>query len=113
MHQGKLKAAVKKFQPMVGEGKSEAEIREAIAADDKGYSDDEVNEIYSSVATPDTGDDGSDEEETDKPVKAKHTVVMMFRDKNSDKVYRPGDAFNAGSKERLNFLIDKGIIKKG
>lgn len=110
MHQGKLKAAVKKYQPLVAEDKTEEEIKEALAADDKGYSEDEITEILSAILTPDTGDDGKEEEEENK---AGYKVALMFRDKHSQQVYSPGDDYTPRNENRAAELIKKGVIKKG
>jgi hypothetical protein len=50
MHHLAKKAAIAKYAPLHTEGKTEEEIKEAIAADEKGYSPEELEEIYTAIA---------------------------------------------------------------
>jgi len=50
MHHLAKKAAIAKYGPLQSEGKTEAEIKAAIAADEKGYSPEEAEEIFTAIA---------------------------------------------------------------
>jgi hypothetical protein len=49
LHHQTLGAAVKKYGPVHTSGQSEAEVKEAIAADEKDFNSDAVNEIYAAI----------------------------------------------------------------
>jgi hypothetical protein len=51
MHHSTLKAAVTRYLLLIAEGKTEAEIKSAIAADEKGFKPEEVEEIYKALLT--------------------------------------------------------------
>lgn len=76
MNKNTLKAAVKKYAPLLAEGKSEGDIIDAISADKKGYSEDDVLEILTAV------NDQSGEEE-EEPAKAEKVET-----KYAHKVYQ-------------------------
>lgn len=100
LNKNTLKAAVKRYMPLVGE-KSEQEIKEAIAADEKGFDEECVNEIFAALS----GTAGED-----KPV---YTVVKEFRDINDfSKVYFEGSDVSHFSKERLEHLESIGHVTK-
>lgn len=52
-----LKAAVAKYGSLHTDGKAEAEVKEALLADEKGYTAEQVDEIYLNIATPAPTDD--------------------------------------------------------
>jgi hypothetical protein len=52
MNYFKKKAAVTKYLPLISEGKTEQEIKDAIGADDKVYTSAEVDEIYQALINP-------------------------------------------------------------
>lgn len=107
MDKRKLNAAVRKYQPLIGEGKSEEDIKAAISSDEKGYSAEEADAIFEALA--DTGIQESNNQPDDEST---YKVVLMFRDKSNQRVYSPGDEYKSGDPERLKFLGKKGIIKK-
>jgi hypothetical protein len=49
MHHSTLKAAVTRYLPLIAEGKTEAEIKTAIAADEKNFSADDVEFIFNAL----------------------------------------------------------------
>ena len=42
-----------------------------------------------------------------------YVAALRFKDKDTDKVYNPGDAYHSDSTERIEFLMDEGYIKEG
>jgi uncharacterized protein YdcH (DUF465 family) len=113
LHHATLKAAKNKYGPLLSEGKTEEQIREAIAADEKGYDDDAVNEIFSAIVDTAT-DDQSNADKAPEKGKGKdsvHSVVYQFRDKTDQKIYNAGDEYTSRDPERISHLKKQGVIK--
>jgi hypothetical protein len=98
MHHATKKAAIAKYQPLVAEGKPEADIKAAIAADEKHFSDVEQAEIYAAI----TG-----------TAEVSYTVIQPFRDINNfDKLYELDEEVSHLDADRLQTLVEKGLIQK-
>lgn len=41
-----------------------------------------------------------------------YTVIKLFKDKYTGQIYRPGDSFISDEKDRIDDLINRGLIKK-
>jgi hypothetical protein len=112
MHHATLKSAVKKYAPLKDEGKTEAEIIEAIASDEKDFSEEDVNLIYGVINNVVESGDGADgditQEVSERP---KYTVVLSFRCKHDQQIYNPGEEYKPRDKSRAAELVKKGIIK--
>ncbi|WP_114937572.1 hypothetical protein [Mucilaginibacter endophyticus] len=52
-----LKAAVKVYGPLHSAGKAETEVKEALASDEKGYTPEQIDEIYKAIAMPEENDE--------------------------------------------------------
>ena len=65
MHHATKKAAVAKYAPLLNEGKSEQDIRAAIAADEKKYSPADIDEIYKAILDGAEGGTQTEEEDDD------------------------------------------------
>lgn len=119
MHHMTKKAAVEKYSPLhVAEGKSEADVKAAIAADEKEFSDEDVEEIYQAIANPeDSGaggsEPGSEAEKKSSTKKGKFIVKSEFRDiSNFNKMNKVGDDVSHFHPERLQTLVDVGLVEK-
>jgi hypothetical protein len=98
-----LKAAVAKYGPLIYEGKSEVEVKEALLADDKGYSAEQVDSIYNAmIAPPELKED------------VKYNVVegRSFRDKDDfSKEYDHESDISHLSQDRIDHLISIGYVE--
>lgn len=105
LHHATLKAAVAKYAPLHAEGKTEAEVKQAIAADEKSYDETAVAEIYAAIAGA-----GPEEE----PAKAKkHVLKIEIRDKDDfSKVHAIGTDVSHFEAGRLQFLKDNGYVEE-
>ncbi len=103
MKAAELKAAVEKFSGLHSEDKLEAgAVKEAIAADEKNYSPEDVEKIYNKIV------------ETDAPPADKYTAVSEFRDYDDfNKVIEVGDDISHFDSARLARLEELGLAKKG
>lgn len=128
MHHMTLKAAVEKYGSLKKEGKSEQEIIEAIKADDKKFSDEEVLEIYSAIKgeetlgtggeganngnTPDAGKQGENSGTSEDAKPKKHFVKQEFRDiANFNTVHSVGSDVSHFDEKRLAGLVEKGLVE--
>jgi hypothetical protein len=129
MNHQRLKSAVIKYGPLHVDGKSEAEVKEALVSDEKKYTDAEVSEIYAAIVSPTGGTDTSQDTGTQpnqssadtsgtseskaSRKKAVYLVKMPFRDKdNFGILHTPGTDVSHFDGERLKSLSDKGLIEK-
>lgn len=98
-----LKAAVKAYGSLHSDGKAEAEVKEAIAGSEKGFTPEQVDEIYNAIVDPD-----------EQPAAAKAYVVAegkSFRDKDDfTKEYKDGDSVEGFSEDRIEHLLSIGYI---
>lgn len=100
LHHATLGAAVKKYGPLHISGKSEAQVKEAIAGDEKAFDADAVNEIYAAITA-----------EVEQPKPTGHTVKTEFRDKdNFDTIYKVGDDVSHFDEDRLADLVSRGLV---
>lgn len=127
-----LIAAVALFATLLAEGKTEAEIKEAIAGHENGYNPEEVEEIYKALVDgqkeTNPTNTGGDKESKDQPPKEtkpakeakpkeakpkKYVVVSQFADRNNfSKIYNVGDDISSFDAERIKSCIEKGLIKE-
>jgi hypothetical protein len=107
LHHATLGSAVKKYGSLHTEGKSEEEVKLAIAGDEKAFDADGINEIYAAI----TAD--PDEQPSPKAKKPKGYVALInFRDKDSFvKEYKVGDDVSHFDEARKADLVERGIIE--
>lgn len=99
LHYKTLEAAVKTYGPL--KDKTEEEVKAAIAADEKKFTPEQVEEIYNAIVSPKADEPG------------KYIVVNPFRDKdNFLKRYDVGDDVSHFDKKRLATLESLGLIEK-
>ncbi|WP_183560681.1 hypothetical protein [Mucilaginibacter sp. SP1R1] len=111
LHHATLGSAVKKYGPLHTEGKTEDEIKLAIAADEKGFDPAGIDEIYAAIIA-----DPNEPGESPAPAKAKkvkgHVVLTQFRDKdNFAKLYEVGDDVSHFDEARKAGLVDRKLIE--
>lgn len=103
-----LKAAVKAYGSLHSDGKAEAEVKEALLADEKGYSTEQVDSIYDAIVNP--------EPTAPKVEDPKSYVVAKgksFRDKdNFAKEYSAGESLDGFSQDRIDHLLSIGYIEE-
>jgi hypothetical protein len=109
LHHATLGAAVKKYGPLFTEGKSEEEIRAAIAGDEKAFEPEGIDEIFAAI----TADPGDDQPKEPKAKKVKgHIVKSEFRDKNDfAKLYKVGEDVSHFDEDRKADLVERGLIE--
>lgn len=101
LHHATTGAAVKKYGPLHISGKTEAEVKEAIAGDEKAFDADAVNEIYAAITA-----------EVEQPAPKGYAVKVEFRDKdNFDKRYELGDDVSHFDEARIVDLVERGLIE--
>jgi hypothetical protein len=81
MHHMTLKSAIEKYLPLVKEGKSEADIKSTIAEDEKNFTPEEVDEIYTAALLESQAGATEKETKSSKKHKAetKHTICEEWR----------------------------------
>jgi len=96
-----LKAAVAKYGSLHADGKAEAEVKEALLADDKGYTPEQVDEIYSAITfVPET-------------TSFKVVEGKSFRDKDDFSIeYTDESDISHLSQDRIDHLVSIGIVEK-
>lgn len=122
LHHATLKSAVAIYMALLIAGKSEAEIKDAIALDEKKYDADSVDEIYAGLVI--AGKAGEDNDprgaagdhkhatEPDKKGKKWHTVKTAFRDKDNFLLeYLPGADVSHFKADRLEMLVKNGLVE--
>jgi len=98
-----LKAAVKVYGPLHSDGKTEAEIKEAIGKDERGFTADQIDKIYDAILNP----------EPAKPKAYKHIVKKAFRDIDDFSVeHEEGKDVSDFNPKRLATLVANGIVEK-
>lgn len=101
-----LGKAVTVYSPLHAEGKTEEEVKSAIAADAKGFDEDGVNEIYEAIINPEV------EEDTEE-VSYKVVAGKSFRDKNDfSKEYTEDSDISHLSKDRIDHLLSIGYVEE-
>jgi len=99
-----LKAAVKAYGPLHSDGKTEAELKEALSADEKGYSAEQVDAIYDAIVFV------QEEKEA-----ATYKVVegKSFRDKDDfSKEYNSDSDISHFGQERIDHLLSIGYVEE-
>ncbi len=109
LHHATLKAAVKAYGHLHSQGKSADEVKAAIAADEKQFEGDAVNEIYRAIIFHKDGEQPC----ADKLKKADgYTVVSEFRDKDKwEKLYQVGDDVSHFDEDRLANLVERKLVE--
>ncbi len=104
LHHKVLKAAIDKYSYLVEENKNEDEIKAEISKDEKGFSDEAINEIFIALTKPE-----AKEEEVKSG--SKYVVAKKFRDlQNWDLVHEVGETISGMSAERIKSLLDLELI---
>jgi hypothetical protein len=129
MHHQTLKSAVKQYSTLHIEGQSEEDVKKAIAADEKGFDEVDVDEIYAAILKADAadaadaagdngdagdkGDAGDNAPVVNKSTKGKsHIVKQPFRDiKNFDKIHSVGSNVSHFDAKRLEGLVKNGLVE--
>lgn len=97
-----LKAAVKAYGSLHSDGKTEAELKEALLADEKGYSAEQVDSIYDAIVAPPAGSG-----------KFKVVEGKSFRDKDDfSKEYNDESDISHLSQDRIDHLISIGYVEE-
>jgi hypothetical protein len=97
-----LKAAVKAYGSLHSDGQAEAEVKDALAADEKGYSVEQIDQIYDAITA----------EPEPEPEAKGHVVLTQFRDKNNwEKLYEVGEDVSHLDDERKADLVNRGLIE--
>ena len=98
-----LKAAVKFYGSLHSDGKTEAEVKDALLADEKGYTTDQVDSIYDAIVfAPEVNPSGA------------YKVVegKSFRDRDNFNIeYNEDSDISHLSQERIDHLLSIGYIK--
>lgn len=97
-----LKAAVKTYGPLHSDGKTDAEVKAALKADEKGYSDKQIDSIYDAIIAP-----------PESKADAKYKVVegKSFRDKDDFSIeYTEDSDISHLSPERIEHLVGIGYV---
>ncbi len=115
LHHATLKTLVKNYGSLHLEGKSEDEVKAAIAGDPKNLDEDQVDEVYQAIVAQPSDNNPGKENENPNPVgkkTAKAIVAQPFREKgNYDKLYKVGEDVSHFDEKRLARLKEKGLIK--
>jgi hypothetical protein len=108
LHHATLGSAVKKYGPLHTEGKTEEEVKLAIAGDEKAFDADGINEIYAAITA-----DPDEQPAASKAKKPKgYVALIQFRDKdNFAKEYKIGDDVSHFDEARKADLVERGIIE--
>lgn len=102
-----LGKAVTVYSPLHVAGKTEEEVKAAIAADAKGFDEDGVNEIYEAIINPEVDED-NDEEKSYKVANGK-----SFRDKTDFSIeYTEDSDISHLSQDRIDHLLSIGYVKE-
>ena len=108
LHHTKVKYGVATYSVLHTEGKTADEVKTAIAADEKGFDEDGVNQIYEAIVNPVAKDDKPKDE-----ANAKFYVLKEFRDLNDfSKVHEVEADVSHFGKERLEKLVELGLVEK-
>jgi hypothetical protein len=97
-----LKAAVKVYGPLHAEGQVESYVKAALTNDEKGYSPEQVDQIYAAIIAPPA-----------EQIVLGHVVSTEFRDKhNFSKLYAIGEDVSHLDEDRKADLLSKGLVKQ-
>lgn len=117
LHHKTLSAAVEKYGPLHKEGKTEEEIKAAIAADEKDFDQEGVDEIYATIVgetpTPPVlkSNEGDGDDKNKGKKGNKFIVATEFRDiSDFAKIHKVGDEVSHFKKERLDSLVKNGHV---
>lgn len=108
LHHTVVKYGVAKYSVLHTEGKTADEVKTAIAADEKGFDEEGVNQIYEAIVNPVTKDEISKDDS-----EAKFYVLKEFRDINDfSKVHEVEADVSHLDKGRLEKLVELGLVEK-
>jgi len=97
-----LKAAVKAYGSLHSDGKTDAEVKAALKADEKVYTDEQIDSIYDAIVAPSAGSG-----------KFKVVEGKSFRDKDDfSKEYSEDSDISGLSQERIDHLISIGYVEE-
>ncbi|WP_231464689.1 hypothetical protein [Pedobacter sp. Leaf132] len=102
-----LKAAVKVYGPLHSvDKKTDAEVKDAISKDERKFTSEQIDQIYSAILNPETL-------EPEKPKLFKHIVKAKFRDAaDFSKEHKVGDDVSSFDAGRLAALVQNGLVEK-
>ena len=109
LHHLTLKKAVEKYS-----GFPKETVKAEIAADPKGFDEDQVNEIYEAIAQNGKVQEKQPEIKPEKQPenRAKHIVSSEFRDQSDfNKKWEVGADVSHFDKERLKKLLELNLVK--
>jgi hypothetical protein len=115
MHHATLRAAVSKYTPLVEDGKSPEEVKQAIASDEKGFDEKEVEEIYEAIVNPNPPEQNNGGAQGDSKKKGKYVVTLEdgFRDVNNFNLHhKKGADVSHFDQGRLDDLVARGYVEK-
>lgn len=105
LHYTKVRYGVEKYSVLHTEGKTADEVKTAIAADEKGFDEDGVNQIYEAIVNPVVKDEKKED--------VKFYVVKEFRDINDfTKVHEVEADVSHFDENRLSNLVELGLVEK-
>lgn len=105
LHHKTLESAVAKYGPI--QGKTEEEVKAEIAKDEKGFTPEQIDEIYRNLEVPGPKDNDKGKQDV------KFIVVKPFRDKDDfSKRYLPFDDVSGFDKNRLKHLLEIGYVEQ-
>lgn len=105
LHYKTLESAVAKYGPI--QGKTEEEVKAEIARDEKGFTPEQIDEIYRNMEVP--GPSKPPKEEKGKSF----IVIKPFRDLHEfSKQYFSGDDVSGFDKNRLKHLLEIGYVEQ-
>jgi hypothetical protein len=108
LHHMKLKSAINKYQPLFTEGMSDEGMKALIADDESEFTDDEVYEIFSALAKPE-----SEMPPAPQDFRGAYIVVSPFRDINNFNLkHEPGADVSYFDAVRIEKLLKMGLIEK-
>ena len=107
LHHTTLKSAVAKYQQYHIDGQTDEQVKALIAADEKAFNEEAVNEIYEAIVdTPSNSNSKSGDS------KKTFIVISAFRDKgNFNLEHKEGADVSHFEEERLKVLISNGHVE--
>lgn len=111
LHHKALDAAVAKYSVLFTDGMAEDELKLILKADEKKWSDEEINEIVAAI-NPTSQPTKKDKKVEDKR-EVQYIVTTEFRDRNDfNKIHKVNDDFISTDAELIGSLIERNLIEK-
>ena len=99
-----LKAAVAKYGPLHTDGKAEADVKEALSADEKAFTPEQIDSIYDAIVFV-----------PDETLKGGYKVAegKSFRDKDDFSIeYNEDSDISHLSQDRIDHLVSIGYVEE-